>query len=43
MNVKRMFSERKAITIVMFIILTTDLRSQFQAIKLLKEKNTFCS
>ena len=37
-NIKRLFNERKAITIAMRIILTTDLLSQFQATKSPKEK-----
>ena len=39
-NIKRLFSERKAITIAMFIILITDLLNQFQTIKSSKEKKT---
>ena len=39
-NMRRLFSERKAITIAMCIILTTDLLSQFQATKSSKEKKT---
>ena len=38
-NVKRIFSESKTITIVMCIILTTDLLNQFQTTKSSKEKN----
>ena len=40
MNIKRLFSEHKAITIVMCIILTIDLLNQFQTTKLFKEKKT---
>ena len=39
-NMKRLFSERKTITIAMRMILTTNLLNQFQAIKLSKEKKT---
>ena len=37
MNIKRLFSERKAITIVVRIILIIDLLNQFQTTKLFKE------
>ena len=40
---KRLLNERKAITIAMYMILTTDLLNQFQATKSLKEKKTFYS
>ena len=40
-NMKRLFNERKAITITMCMILTTDLLSQFQIIKSSKEKKIF--
>ena len=41
MNIRRLFSKRKAITIAMHIILTINLLSQFQATKSSKEKKTF--
>ena len=40
MNIKRLFNKRKAITIVVRMILTFDLLNQFQAKKLSKEKKT---
>ena len=42
-NMKRLFSERKTITIAMHMILTTNLLSQFQTTKSSKEKKTFYS
>ena len=42
-NMKRLFNERKAITIAMCIILTTNLLNQFQTIELSKKKKTFYS
>ena len=38
---KRLFSERKAITIAICIILTTDLLNQFQATKSSKKKTFY--
>ena len=40
---KHLFNERKTITIMMCIILITDLLNQFQATKSSKEKKTFYS
>ena len=40
MNMKRLFSERKAIMIAMRMILTTNLLNQFQATKSSKKKKT---
>ena len=42
-NIKRLFSERKAITIVVCIILTIDLLNQFQTTKLFEKKKVFRS
>ena len=39
-NIKRLFSEHKAVTIVVRMILTIDLLNQFQTTKLSKEKKT---
>ena len=39
-NIKRLFNERKAITIVVRMILTINLLNQFQTTKLSKEKKT---
>ena len=43
MNMRRLFSERKAITIAMCMILTTNLLNQFQATKSSKKKKIFYS
>ena len=37
-NIKRIFNERKAVTIVVRILLTIDLLNQFQTTKLSEEK-----
>ena len=37
-NIKRLFNERKTITIAMYMILTTNLLNQFQTTKSSKEK-----
>ena len=42
-NIKRLFSERKAVTIAMRMILTIDLLNQFQAAKLFEKKKAFRS
>ena len=42
-NIKRLFSERKAVTIAVCMILTIDLLNQFQATKLFEEKKAFRS
>ena len=42
-NIKRLFNERKVITIMMYIILIIDLLNQFQTTKLLKKKKIFRS
>ena len=43
MNIKCLLNKRKTITIAIYIILTINLLSQFQATKLSKEKKTFYS
>ena len=40
-NIKRLFNERKTITIIVCMILTVDLLNQFQTTKLFEEKKIF--